>query len=233
MNKDYFKKCLIEVKDKVEVTSKNASAQRILSKQKFSFSEQPKSVQLIIWDYIWNNSLDFWTCMQSFLFLESNMKDKRFLEDSWEKIKNWQKRVDNWGKCDALSKIYTKVLEIIPDKVLEQLKRWNKSTNLWNRRQSLVSLMYFSRTKKILLPYETIIPFVNDLIDDKEYYVQKGIGWALKELNNEYPNETLIYFEKNIKRISSIAFSAATEKLKKADKERLKKMRKPSRQQKI
>ena len=157
------------------------------------------------------------------------MKDKDFLIDSWETIKKWQKNVDNWGKCDALSKIYTKVLEIIPGRVLEQLKQWNKSKKIWDKRQSLVSLLYFSRTKNILLPYETIISFVSELIDDNEYYVQKGVGWTLKELYKVYPNKTLKYIEENIARISAIAFSVTIGNLEKADKEKLKKMRKYSR----
>lgn len=229
MKKDFLNNCLIEVKNKVDTTTKNTSSQRMLFKQNFSFSDFTLSEQLVIWDYIWKNSNDFWVCMQSFLFLEKYMKDKEFLVTAWDTIKTWQKKVDNWGKCDALSKIYTKVLELIPDKVNAQLKEWNKSSNVWDKRQSLVSLLYFSRTKKTILPYETIIPFVIELIDDKEYYVQKGVGWTLKELYNVYPNEALKFIEKNTKRISSTAFSAATEKLEKADKERLKKMRKPSR----
>ena len=115
---------------------------------------------------------------------------------------------------------------MIPDEVLEQLEQWNKSTNLWDRRQSVVSLLYFSRTKKVILPYNTIIRFVDRLLDDKEYYVQKAVGWSLKELYNVYPAETLKYMENNIKRISATAFSATTEKLKKEDKERLKMIRK-------
>ena len=222
----FLNNCLNEVKKKVNATAKNASSQRKLFKQKFSFSENPKLEQLIIWDYIWNHSNDFWVSMQSFLFLEKNMKNKEFLAEAWETIKIWQKNVDNWGKCDALSKIYTKVLEIIPDKVLGQLREWNKSINLWDRRQSLVSLLYFSRTKKIILPYETIIRFVIELIDDKEYYVQKGVGWTLKELYNIYPCETIEFIERNIKKISPIAFVSATEKLEKAEKEKLKRMRK-------
>jgi len=225
MHKDYLKKCLTEVESKVCITPKNAPAQKKLSKQKYSFSELSSTDQLIIWDYIWNNSSDVWSGMQSFIYCESQIKDKEFLADSWEIIKDWQKKVNNWGDCDALSKIYTKILEIIPDKVLEQLEQWNRSTNLWDRRQSLVSLLYFSRTKKVILPYETIIKFIDRLIDDKEYYVQKAVGWSLKELYNVYSRETLRYLEGNIKRVSSIAFTAATEKLKKEDKERLKKIR--------
>ena len=230
MNNDNLKQCLEEVQSKVDVTTKNVVAQSKLSKHKYSFSNQSFSEQLIIWDYIWNNSLDDWTRMQSFIYLESHIKDKNFLVDSWEIIKYWQKKVNNWGDCDALSKIYTKILEIIPDKVLGQLELWNKSTNFWDRRQSLVSLLYFSRTKKVVLPYNTLINFIDSLINDQEYYVQKAIGWSLKESYNVYPKETLQYLNENIKRVSAIAFTAATEKLKKEDKERLKRIRKPNRQ---
>ena len=220
---------LFEVKEKVDTAPKNAPSQRKLIKQKYSFSEKSLSEQLTIWDYIWNNSNDFWICIQAFLFLESKMKDREFLLDSWDVIKRWQKKVDNWGKSDALSKIYTKILEIIPEKVLKQLQQWNKSTNLWDKRQSLISLLYFSRTKKIILPFDTIIYLVNGLVNDSEYYVQKAVGWTLKELYNVYPIETLQYLENKIRNISPIAFTIAIEKLDKKEKERLKEMRKPSR----
>ncbi len=221
---------LTEVKNKVGITPKNAPSQRKL-KQHYSFSGLPSSDQLIIWDYIWNNSGDFWICMQAFLFLESKMKDKEFLVYSWGTIKHWQTKVDSWGKCDALSKIYTKILEIIPEKVLKQLKEWNKSTGIWDKRQSIVSLLYFSRTKKVLLPFDTMINLVNELINDKEYYVQKAVGWSLKELFNVYPEETMRYLKNNIRNISPTALTAAIEKLNKNEKEILKDMRKSARQQ--
>ena len=95
---------LYEVKKRVDATPKNAPSQRKLIKQKYTFSEKPLPEQLIIWDYVWNNSNDFWICIQAFLFLELKMKDREFLLDSWDVIKNWQEKVDNWGTCDALSK---------------------------------------------------------------------------------------------------------------------------------
>ncbi len=225
MDEDYFKKCLAEVERKVAKTPKTAPAHRKLFKKGYSFSKLSTSEQLKIWEYIWKNSSGFWAGGHAFLFLESKMKDREFLRYSWKTIKHWQKAVDNWGSCDGMAKIYTKILEVIPDEVLPQLEKWNKSVNLWDRRQSVVSLLYFSRTKKAVLPYDTIIKFINRLLDDKEYYVQKGVGWALKELYQVYPKKTLKYLEKNIKNISSIAFSPATEKLKKKDKEKLKKIR--------
>lgn len=225
MNDGNFKKYLLEVEEKVNLNPKNARAQRKLFKQGYSFSNNDSFKQLNIWDYIWNNSSDFWIKIQAFLFCESQMKNKDFLINSWDTIKNWQTQVDNWGHCDGLSKIYTKILELSPGKVLKQLKIWNKSKNQWDKRQSLVSLLYFSRTKNTILDFEIIIQFIDNLLIDKEYYVQKAVGWSLKESYNVYPKETLNYLEKNIKNISSIAFSPATEKLQKHEKEKLKKIR--------
>ncbi len=225
MKEDYLKECLAEVEIKVGKMPKTAPAHRKLFKKGYSFSKLPASQQLKIWEYIWQNSSGFWAGVHAFLYLESKMKDKEFLRCSWKTIKHWQNTVDNWGLCDGLSKIYTKILELIPDEVLKQLEKWNKSKNLWDRRQSVVSLLYFSRTKKVVLPFDTIIKFIDRLLNDEEYYVQKGVGWSLKELYNVYPKETLKYLEDNIRKISSIAFSPATEKLKKKDKERLKSIR--------
>lgn len=225
MKEDYLKKCLEEVEKKVSKMPKTAPAHRKLFKQGYSFSKQSPEEQLKIWEYIWKNSSDSWAGVHAFLYLESKMKDKEFLRCSWKTIKHWQNTVDNWGLCDGLSKIYTKILELIPDEVLKQLEKWNKSANPWDRRQSVVSLLYFSRTKKVVLPFDIIIKFIDRLLNDEEYYVQKGVGWSLKELYNVYPKETLKYLEDNIKKISSIAFSPATEKLKKKDKERLKSIR--------
>lgn len=226
-NKD-FNKFLREVKCKVDNTPKNAPSQRRLVKQ-FSFSARPSSEQLIIWNYIWNHSDDLWTSAQAFLFLELKMRDKEFLADSWDVIKQWQTKVENWGMCDALSKIFTKVLEIIPENVLNQLKQWNTSANPWDRRQSVVSLLYFSRTKKVLLPFDTIINLVNELVNDPDYYVQKAVGWSLKELYNVYPKETLQYMQNKGINISAIAFTIAIEKFTLKDKERIKNFRKLSR----
>lgn len=230
MNTENFSKYLSEVKYRVDGTPKIVAEQTKIFKQKYSFSGKSFSERLIIWDYIWNNSPDEWTRMQSYLFIDSYIKKKDKLVNSWETIKFWQKRVDNWGYCDALSRIYTKILETIPDKVLKQLEQWNKSNNFWDRRQSLISLLYFSRTKKVFLPFDRLIRLIDSRISDNEYYVQKAVGWSLKELYNVYPVETLKYLNDNIEKISSIAFSPATEKINKLDKDKLKRKRKLNRQ---
>jgi len=204
---------------------KTTTAQRRLAKRKYSFSHLPFNEQLLIWDFIWKHA-DNWPKIHAYFYCEKFAHKKTELLVSWDTIKHWQDYVTDWGYCDALAKLYTKILELLPEKVLPVLKKWNRSSNQWKRRQSLVSLLYFQRTKKKFLPFKEIITSVNALLDDKEYYVQKGVGWTIKELYQVYPRPTFEFLKKNIKKISPIAFTHAIEKLTLKEKQELKRLRK-------
>jgi len=64
------------------------------------------------------------------------------------------------------------------------------------------------------------------LLADGEYYVQKGVGWALRELRNVYPKEAHAYLLKHIRTVSPIAFTIAIEKVGEAERAKLKALRK-------
>ncbi len=226
MSKNFYKACLIEVDKVVKRSPKTATAQRQLAKHKYSFSFLPFDQQILIWNYIWKHANSHMTKTQAYFYCEKFAHKKKELLVSWNIIKHWQNYVTGWGECDALAKLYTKILELIPRQVLPVLKSWNRSSNQWKRRQSVVSLLYFSRTKKLFLPYKEIIGSINNLLNDKEYYVQKGVGWTLKELYRVYPKPTFEYLKENIKKISPIAFTPAIEKLTLKEKQELKRFRK-------
>ena len=215
-----------EVIQHIHTVTGNVPTHRRASKQSYSFSNSPLEQQLAIWDYVWRNSDDFWVRVHAFFFLERNMNKHGALQAMWPVIVKWQDQVDDWPLCDALAKIYTKVLVVAPAKVYAQLKKWNKDPDLWKRRQSVVSLLYYSRTKKTHLPFSKIEKLVTALLSDKEYYVQKGVGWTLREMYTVYPKETFPYMVKHIKAISSIAFTIAIEKMSAQQKLQLKTLRK-------
>jgi 3-methyladenine DNA glycosylase AlkD len=195
-------------------------------KQKYSFSHLPFAEQLIIWDKLWKEKINYHVRTQAFFFCEHHAIKKENMEHAWNALKHWQNNIDDWPFCDGLSKIYTKHLEVFPDEVFKQLQKWNGNKDLWKRRQSIVSLLYYARTKKVILPYIKMLPLIHNLLLDEEYYVQKAVGWSLRELHNVYPEKTFTYLKKNIKSVSAIAFYAATEKLSKKEKDLLKSLRK-------
>jgi 3-methyladenine DNA glycosylase AlkD len=202
-----------EVKAHLHSFQGNIPLHRRESKRSYTFSALPFSEQLEIWDELWRTADNWLTRLHAFFFLERHIKTQSELKAMWPVIVRWQDQVDDWGLCDALAKIYTKVLEIMPEDVYARLKKWNIDENPWKRRQSLVSLLYYSRTKKQYPSFNQVEQLVTPLLSDKEYYVQKGLGWTLRELRNVYPQQAVAYLQAHIKQISPIAFTIAIEKL--------------------
>ena len=110
--------------------------------------------------------------------------------------------------------------------MLDIIKKWNASKNLWERRQSLVSLYYYSRTKKQHIDFELTQQLIFPLLSDKEYFVQKAVGWTLRESYNVYPKQTYSFILANIKNITSTAFTTCLEKMTEKQKLTLKQKRK-------
>jgi 3-methyladenine DNA glycosylase AlkD len=220
--KKEFKKQVEEITAKIAATDAPIPAHRAAFRQGFYFSKEPFETQLPLWHHVWKTTNAFRPQFHAYLFLETFVKHKTLHKTIWETSASWQNDINDWGLCDALAKINTKVLESYPKEVYNQLARWNKDQDLWKRRQSVVSLLYYSRTKQEYLPFEQIVALVEPLLKDKEYYVQKGVGWTLRELYTVYPKQALPFLHKHIKDISAIAFTIAIEKMDEANKETLK-----------
>jgi 3-methyladenine DNA glycosylase AlkD len=215
-----------EVLNHLRSVQGNVPLHRRESKRLYSFSALPFAEQLAIWDELWHIEDSFWIKLHAFFFLERHLRKDNELRAMWPVIVNWQNQVDDWGLCDALAKIYTKILEVEEATVYKQLKTWNTNKDLWKRRQSVVSLLYYSRTKKHFLTFSQIEQLIRPILTDKEYYVQKGVGWSLRELHTVYPMETFPWLKTHIRSVSSIAFTIAIEKMNQEMRNELKSLRK-------
>jgi 3-methyladenine DNA glycosylase AlkD len=198
--------------------------QRNIFKKGYSFSKEPLMVQLKIWDKIWEETKMFEALTQAAFFPEKHWKKLGSVQ-TFKTLKSWIKKVDNWGHSDLFSSIIAKILVTDEQMVFNQLIKWNASKNPWERRQSIVPLaMYHRRNKHI--PFKQVISLVENLIHDDHYYVQKGVGWSLREIGTQYPEETWKFMNKYVRDISAIAFTASVEKLSTHQKEKLKQLRK-------
>lgn len=193
----------------------------------FSFSHLPTNDQAKIWNQVWKDS-DCYEVMSLALAWFYLPKQTSILKQHWPLLKKWSNRIDNWAHSDTLSGIYARILEESPELVYPVFQKWNQAKNPWLRRLSIVSLLYYSSQRKQVLPLQKILTLVELQIDFDHYYVQKGVGWTLRETGNVYPADTFLFLQKNITRISAHAFSAATEKLDPKKKAALKDLRKKS-----
>ncbi len=195
--------------------------QRRASKAGYSFSDGPRGTVIRIWDFIWRTSSLMEVKHQALYAYQHRALQKQEVD----KIRGWIDHCTCWEHSDDLSKIFADVVERNPDWMLTTLERWNRSGNPWKRRQSVVALVEYASKRTRFLPCDFMIGQVEALLDDTDYYVQKGVGWAIREIGHAYPGETSAFLERSAHRLSPQAWTGATKKLDPATRGRLKALR--------
>lgn len=211
----------------LKVYGLTSKQQTDLNKSGFSFYSADKPATFEVFDHIFKKSTTHEGKNQALIFLDRNYKHIE-ARHQLQLLPQWINHTDNWAHSDYLSKFLTRLLEH-PDtrtQMLKQVKLWNNSVKPWERRQSLVALYYYARTKKEHVPFDVSKRHLQKLMQDKDYFVQKAVGWTLRESFNVYPESTFGFIEHNIKNISSTAFTTAIEKMDPAQKNYLKSKRK-------
>ncbi len=200
---------------------------KVLKKIENNLSHYSHKKTKEIFNKLWHTSETFEVLFLPVLYF-SNLKNELNLDD-WIILKTWTKKIDNWAHSDIYSGVISCLVEKHPEEMLNEMKQWNKSKNPWERRLSLTSLIYYSRTRKHLLPANKILNLIKNLLKDEDIYVQKAVGWTLRECGNHYKKDTKHFIKKNILNISPIAFTSAVEKWSSDEKIPLKLKRKISR----
>jgi 3-methyladenine DNA glycosylase AlkD len=188
--------------------------QREILRRGYSFHGRPFEEQLAIWDAVWRRARYYETRSQALYYAAARRKPGE-LEQLWPVARAWIEAVDCWDSADELSSIYARILEVeaLTDEAYEVLTSWNRSTNPWKRRQSIVSLLYYSRSRRSVLPSAKILPLIETLLADEDRFVQKAIGWSLREALTPYPGDTITFIRSHVRDLSPIAFSEAKRKL--------------------
>ena len=77
------------------------------------------------------------------------------------------------------------------DETLRLLERWNRSPNRWKRRASVVA--FVRKVGESGEFTEEALRLCENLVGDSEDLVQKGVGWALKDVMRGDPERVLAY----------------------------------------
>lgn len=200
---------------------------RKAEKRGFSFYQESREQILEVWDFVFQTTQSFDVMSMALYFYQR----KPPLRTEIPVLASWVKRCTCWEHSDDFSKIFADATERYPDLMVPILLEWNGASGSWYRRQSLVSLMEYAPKRKQFLPFELMSNQVLNLLKDEEYYVQKGVGWTLRELYRAYPQKTLQLLKKHISAISPIAYTAAVEALPKAIRDDFRQERKANRTQ--
>lgn len=186
----------------------------------FSFYEKPDKEILHIWGQVWNQT--FLHDVMSLPLIYYRWKSSTLTPAHFRAFKSWMERIENWAHADQLCQLFSILYERYPKLVEPTLRQWNRSKNPWKRRASVVSTIYYVSKKRTPPSRQTVLSLVKPLLRDSDPYVQKGVGWQLREAYKLWPREIFVFLEECVLELPAITFSYATEKLSPKDKRRLK-----------
>ena len=99
-------------------------------------------------------------------------------EEIWRFLTARMGELDGWAVADTFADAGGPRLIAEPAR-LDPVEAWVDSPHLWTRRASLVFTLAWMRAGK---PPERMLGWAARLVADREWFIQKAIGWWLREL---------------------------------------------------
>ncbi len=97
-----------------------------------------------------------------------------------------------WDTVDLLASHIVAALFInYPTQTLAYIMRWRHSDNIWLRRTTLIYQLKFKQQTDQKLLFEII----KENQTDNEFFIQKAIGWALREYSKTNANAVISFIE--------------------------------------
>lgn len=127
----------------------------------------------------------------------------------WNTILQFLKDVDGWALEDTLAHAAWKCI-LADETLLDQVEKWTKHSNFWMRRAALVYTLPFAKSGK---DPERMLKWASCYADDSEWFIQKAIGWWLRDLSEHNPRRVILFVEEHKHLLKGVAKKEATRKL--------------------
>jgi 3-methyladenine DNA glycosylase AlkD len=106
-----------------------------------------------------------------------------------------------WDFVDDLAMVIGDLLRKHPKEVRPLMRRWSTDPNLWKRRVSIICQLAFKGETDLDLLYGNIEPN----LADRDFFIRKAIGWALRQYAWTDPKEVARYVRSNEDRLSGLS----------------------------
>ncbi|HEX2141505.1 MAG TPA: DNA alkylation repair protein [Candidatus Limnocylindria bacterium] len=124
-----------------------------------------------------------------------------------------------WALVDGISTdVAGAILAADPEGTRSVLDRWATDADFWVRRASLLSEL---RPLRRGAPLEPFLRRADAMLDEREFFIRKAIGWVLREVGKRRPTEVVAWLEPRITRASGVTVREAVKYLPDPDRERL------------
>jgi 3-methyladenine DNA glycosylase AlkD len=93
------------------------------------------------------------------------------------------------------------LLRLFPAPMRKKILQWSRSPNLWKRRSAILCQLSFKTETDLDLLYASLEPS----LASQEFFLQKAIGWALRQYAWTDPREVRRYVRANATRLSALS----------------------------
>lgn len=127
---------------------------------------------------------------------------------AWALIAGWVPEFDSWAIADHVCNAGGKRLVAEPAR-LDQVESWTTDPNMWTRRAALVMTLPWTRLNHPkpadLAVRERVLGWAEGYADDREWFIQKAIGWWLRDLSRHDPARVRDWLEAQGARLKPFA----------------------------
>ena len=110
---------------------------------------------------------------------------------AWDLIKTWVPEFDAWAIADHVAIAGQKRLVWVPARI-DDIEPWTTSDHMWTKRAALVMTLQWARIRDPkpadLDIRERILGWAAAYVEDKEWFIQKCVGWWLRDLSKKDPD---------------------------------------------
>jgi 3-methyladenine DNA glycosylase AlkD len=117
--------------------------------------------------------------------------------------------LDGWAVADNLASVASRCLIEDPDR-LAVVEAWIENPHLWTRRAALVFTLPWAKEKR---DPERMLGWAARLADDRQWFIQKAIGWWLRELSKRDSERVRRFLTEHGETLTGVAKREATKYL--------------------
>lgn len=136
---------------------------------------------------------------------------------AWELIASWVPDFDSWAIADHACIAGQKRLIADPSR-LDTVERWTRSDHLWTRRAALVITLPWTKQNnpkpEELAARERILGWAATYAGDPRWFIQKAVGWWLRELGKHDADRVLAFIDAHGRAMKAFARKEALKRLK-------------------
>lgn len=98
-----------------------------------------------------------------------------------------------WDTVDWISKMVGWHFIRFPKQIIPVTERWMTSEDMWLQRTAII----FQRYKNYPTDEKLLFKYILQMKNSEEFFIQKAIGWALRDYSKENPSVVKNFIKKN------------------------------------